>query len=124
MGAHVPATAPVVVLPWSLYESLPFTGNLLTANPASVFFPGRLVSPNDLQIPGAVTEARSPGNLAEVAVNPRPGSCLLQRTLTGLGVHWVIVEPALGGGADAASLLACGFQVRSGSLPGLVLLSG
>lgn len=121
---HVSSRAPVVVLPWSLYEELPFTGHLLTANPAPVVFPGNLISPNDLQIPGAVTEARSPGNLTQVAINPRPGSCALQRAVVGLGAHWVIVEPAVGGSADAASLLACGFQVRSGRLPGLVLLHG
>ena len=121
---HVSPRAPVVVLPWSLYEELPFTGNLLTANPAPVVFPGHLISPNDLQIPGAVTEARSPGNLTQVALNPRPGSCALQRAVLGLGAHWVIVEPAVGGSADAASLLACGFKVRSGRLPGLVLLQG
>ena len=121
---YVSPQAPVVVLPWSLYEELPFTGNRLTANPAPVFFPGRLISPNDLQIPGAVTEARSPGNLTQVALNPRPGSCALQRAVLGLGAHWVIVEPAVGGSADASSLLACGFHVRSGRLPGLVLLQG
>ncbi|MHB1500469.1 MAG: hypothetical protein ACYCYK_04760 [Candidatus Dormibacteria bacterium] len=121
---HVSPRAPVVVLPWSLYEELPFTGHLLTANPAPVVFPGHLISPNDLQIPGAVTEARSPGNLTQVALNPRPGSCALQRAVLSLGAHWVIVEPALGGSADAASLLACGLHVRSGRLPGLVLLQG
>lgn len=121
---HVPAQAPVLVLPWSNYEELPFTGNLLTANPAPVVFPGHLISPNDLQIPGAVTEARSPGNLVQVALNPRPGSCALQRTVLGLGAHWVIVEPAPGGSPDAASLLACGFEVRTGRLPGLALLHG
>ena len=121
---HVSPRAPVVVLPWSLYEELPFTGYLRTANPAPVVFPGNLISPNDLQIPGAVTEASSPGNLTRVAINPRPGSCALQRAVVGLGAHWVIVEPAVGGSADAASLLACGFQVRSGRLPGLVLLHG
>ncbi|MHB1527482.1 MAG: hypothetical protein ACYCZN_14630 [Candidatus Dormibacteria bacterium] len=121
---HVSPQAPVVVLPWSLYEELPFTGNLLTANPAPFVFPGHLISPNDLQIPGAVTEARSPGNLAQVALNLKPGSCALQRKLLSLGVHWAIVEPAPGGRAVAASLLACGFKVRSGSLPGLVLLQG
>ena len=119
---HVSPQSPVVVLPWSLYEALPFTGNLLTANPASVVFPGHLISPNDIQIPGVVTEARSPANLTQVAISPRPGSCTLQRTLRRLGVHWAIVEPAAGGRADADLLLACGFHVRSGTLPALVLL--
>jgi len=119
---HVSPRDRVVVLPWSLYEVLPFTGKLLTANPASVVFPGNLISPNDIQIPGVVTEARSPGDLASIAINPRPGSCALQRTLSRLEVHWAIVEPAPGGEADAAALLSCGFQAQSGRLPGLVLL--
>ncbi|MGB6772002.1 MAG: hypothetical protein WBF51_08360 [Candidatus Dormiibacterota bacterium] len=121
---HLAPRTPVLVLPWSLYETLPFTGNLLTANPAFVVFPGNLISPNDIQIPGVVTEARTPGNLIQVALNPRPGSCALQQTLRRLGVHWAIVEPAPGGSADAGALLACGFRVRSGGLPALVLLHG
>ncbi|MGC2296774.1 MAG: hypothetical protein WA695_08820 [Candidatus Dormiibacterota bacterium] len=121
---HVSPRTPVVVLPWSLYETLPFTGNLLTANPASVVFPGHLISPNDIQIPGVVTEASTPAHLAQVAINPRPPSCALQRTLRRLGVHWAIVEPAPGGNADAVTLMACGFRVRSGSLRALVLLHG
>lgn len=52
MEEHVASNSPVVVLPWSLSEALPFTGNLLTANPAPVFFPGQLISPNDL--PGVI----------------------------------------------------------------------
>ena len=119
---HVSPQTSVVVLPWSLYETLPFTGNLLTANPASVVFPGHLISPNDIQIPGVVTEARTPGDLVKVAFNPHPGSCALQQTLRRLGVRWAIVEPAPGGSADAAALLACGFRVRNGRLPALVLL--
>lgn len=124
MEQHVGPKSPVVVLPWSLYETLPFTGNLLTDNPAPVFFPGRLISPNDLQIPGQVSEARSPGNLTRVAVDANPNSCALASTLHRIGVHWALVEPAPGGGADAAALLACGFRVQSGALPGLALLQG
>ena len=122
LQGHVSPQAPVVVLPWTLYEELPFTGNLVTANPASVVFPGRLITPNDIQIPGVVSEARTPGNLARLAINPKPGSCALERTLVRLGVHWAIVEPAPGGSADAESLLSCGFHVRSGRLPALVVL--
>jgi hypothetical protein len=121
---HVSPQTLVVVLPWSLYETLPFTGNLLTANPASVVFPGRLISPNDIQIPGVVTEASTPGDLVKVAINARPGSCALKQSLRRLGVHWAIVEPAPGGSADAEVLLGCGFRVRRGALPALVVLQG
>ena len=121
---NVPASAPVLVLPWTLYEQLPFTGNLLTANPAPVFFPGHLTSPNDLQIPGAVTEARTPGNLTQLALDPLAPDCALARGIRRLGFHWVIVEPAPGGQQVASALLGCGFAVRSGRLPGLVVVRG
>ena len=121
---HVPAEAPILVLPWTLYEELPFTGNLLTANPATVYFPGRLTSPNDLQIPGAVTEAQTPGDLTQLALHPLAPDCALARGIRRLGYHWVIVEPAPGGQQVASALLSCGFAVRSGRLPGLVVVQG
>jgi hypothetical protein len=121
---HVPGGTPVLVLPWTLYEELPFTGNLLTANPAPVYFPGRLVSPNDLQIPGAVTEAAAPGDLTQLALDPLAPNCALARGLRRLGFHWVIVEPAPGGQQVASALLGCGFASRSGGLPGLVVVEG
>ena len=121
---HVPATAPVLVLPWTLYEELPFTGNVLTANPATVVFPGNLISPNDLQIPGAVTEARAPGALTQIALDPLAPDCGLARGILRLGFHWVIVEPAPGGEQGASALLSCGFGDRFGRLPGLVVLHG
>jgi hypothetical protein len=121
---HVPAGARILVLPWTLYEELPFTGNLLTANPATVYFPGRLTSPNDLQIPGAVTEAHAPGNLAQLALDPLAPDCALARGIRRLGYNWVIVEPAPGGQQAASALLGCGFAVRSGQLPGLVVVQG
>ena len=119
---HVSPQTPVLVLPWSLYETLPFTGNLLTANPASVVFPGHLISPNDIQIPGVVTEARTPGRPRQGRHQPAAGLLRAAADLRRLGVHWAIVEPAPGGSADAEALLACGFRVRSGRLPALVLL--
>ncbi|MHB1523806.1 MAG: hypothetical protein ACYCS9_01055 [Candidatus Dormibacteria bacterium] len=124
MERHIPAGAPILVLPWTLYEELPFTGNLLTANPATVYFPGHLTSPNDLQIPGAVTEAHAPGNLTQLALDPLAPDCALARGIRQLGYHWVIVEPAPGGQQAASALLGCGFAVRSGTLPGLVVVQG
>ena len=121
---HVPSSAPVLVLPWTLYEELPFTGNVLTANPATVVFPGNLISPNDLQIPGAVTEARAPGDLTQIALDPLAPGCGLARGIRRLGISWVVVEPAPGGEQGASALLGCGFQDRFGHLPGLVLLQG
>lgn len=121
---YVPQGSPVLVLPWTLYEELPFTGNLLTANPAPVYFPGHLISPNDLQIPGAVTESHTPGNLTQLALKPLAPHCALARGLRRLGIHWIIVEPAPGNLQVASALQGCEFGVRSGRLPGLVVLSG
>jgi len=121
LRAQVPARDRVVVLPWELYEPLPFTGDRLTANPAPVVFPGYLISPSDAQLPGAANPA-GPDDLARVALHPVDGSCALESTLRRLGVHWAIVEPAPGGQADARELLSCGFDVGYGHLPGLVVL--
>ena len=122
MQHHVPSQAPVLVLPWTLYEELPFTGNLLTANPANVIFPGKLISPNDLQIPGAVTESRAPGNLTQIALDPLAPDCALAREVRRLRISWVLVEPAPGGEQAASALLGCGFGDRFGKTPSLVLL--
>ena len=122
MRRHVPSRAPVLVLPWTLYEELPFTGNLLTANPANVIFPGKLISPNDLQIPGVVTESRAPGDLTQIAPNPLAPDCALAREVRRLRISWVLVEPAPGGEQAASALLGCGFGDRFGKTPSLVLL--
>ena len=122
MKRTVPSSSPVLVLPWTLYEELPFTGNVLTANPASVVFPGHLISPNDLQIPGAVTEASAPGNLTQIALDPLAPDCALAKGIRKLGISWVLVEPAPGGEQSASALLSCGFTVRFGEPPGLILL--
>jgi chromate transport protein ChrA len=119
---RAPASQPVVVLPWLLYEPLPFTGDRLVSNPAPVVFPGRLLSSNDAQITGAANET-GPDNLAGAALHPQPGSCELSSKLRRLGVEWAIVEPAPGGRADAGALLSCGFRVRYGHLSGVELLS-
>ena len=122
MRHNVPESARVLVLPWTLYEELPFTGNVLSANPAPVFFPGTLVSPSDIQIPGAVTEARAPGNLTKIALAPLAPDCALAKGIRRLGISWVLVEPAPGSAQVESAVLTCGFHIRFGQPPGLVLL--
>jgi hypothetical protein len=107
--------------PWTLYEPLPFTGHRLISNPAPVVFSGTLLSSNDAQIPGVANET-GPDDLAAAALHPKQGSCELASKLQRLGVKWAIAEPAPGGRADARSLLSCGFKVRYGRLPGIVVL--
>jgi hypothetical protein len=119
---RVSASQPVVVLPWVLYEPLPFTGNRLVSNPAPVIFPGHLLSSNDAQITGASNQT-GPDNLAEAALHPQTGSCELSSKLRQLGVKWAIVEPAPGGRTDLGALLGCGFTIRYGHPSGVELLS-
>jgi hypothetical protein len=71
-----------------------------------------------------VTEAQTPGNLTQLALHPLAPDCALARGIRRLGYHWVIVEPAPGGQQVASALLGCGFAVRSGQLPGLVVVQG
>jgi hypothetical protein len=118
---QVPSRQPVVVLPWELYVPLPFTGNRLVSNPAPVIFSGKLLSSTDAQVPGVANET-GPDDLAAAALHPKTGSCELASKLQRLGVRWAIVEPAPGGGADARALLSCGFKVRYGHLPGIVVM--
>ena len=55
----VPDDDPVVVLPWHLYQPLVASEGRLVANPARVFFPGELVVPQNLEIPGRFTDVAS-----------------------------------------------------------------
>src|SRR5438132_1576944 len=55
MGANVPAAEPVAILPWHLYEVLPFVGRP-TVDPAPVFFPGNLVRSEDPELPGGAAQ--------------------------------------------------------------------
>ncbi len=124
---HVPAADTVLVLPWHLYEGLPFTGYRVTANPASVIFPGRLLTPTDLQIPGRTTEVPSPHHIGSLALAPGTRSCQLAAAVRATGIHWVVIEDAAGGLGDGLRLQRCGFRVREGTLNGVnavAVLSG
>ncbi|MGC2192718.1 MAG: hypothetical protein WA751_10335 [Candidatus Dormiibacterota bacterium] len=121
MRSHVPPSSLVVVLPWELYEPLAFTGHRLTLNPASEVFPGTLVTSEDAQITGAQAQPGPPG-IAGASLHPVAGSCALKASLDRLGAHWALVEPAPRGRPDVREMVACGFKVRSGHAPGLVLL--
>lgn len=121
MKAHVPASSRVVVLPWELYEPLALSGHRLIANPATVVFPGTLVSPSDAQIAGA-NNAVGPDGIARASLHAVSRSCGLRTSLSSIGADWVLVEPAPHGAEDARELLACGFTVRFGHKPGPELL--
>lgn len=113
LEAHVPPDAQVAVLPWHLYESLDFTGGRLVRNPATVLFPGRLLTSDDPEVPGEPSEARS-----DIARSEAGGGCDLARALQDRGIRWVIVEDAPDGARDADRLRQCGYHDVYGTSTG------
>jgi len=105
---------PVAILPWHLYEALPFTGRL-AANPAPVLFPGALVTSQDPELSGA-PPLPSPGDvgaLSLAAADPHP--CALAAAVRATGARWVVVEDVAGGAQNRARLVSCGFHVIVGA---------
>jgi hypothetical protein len=97
---------PVAVLPWHLYEALPFIGRQ-TNDPATVFFPGNLLSSQSAELPGEPPDG--PVGAASSAAN----SCALATALRSLGARWALVLGNLPDGPAALSTLErCGFTVR------------
>ncbi len=111
LRTNVRASEPVAVLPWHLYEPLPFTGRL-TANPAPVFFPGTLIVPNDPELPGQTAPPPSPGDIGTLAQSP--SLCALADGLRGVGVRWVVLEQTVGSDDALRRLRSCGFRVVEG----------
>jgi hypothetical protein len=115
LDSHVDPRTPVVVLPWHLYESLPFAQNRLVANPAAEFFPGNLVTPNDPELIGETVLTPSPGDIGRAALNPSDTGCGLADAVRRAGIHWVVVENAPGGSDNALRLEQCGFHLAEGA---------
>ena len=112
VGDHVPSRQPVAVLPWHLYEPLAFTRRLV-ANPATVFFPGTLITPDDPELPGEPPPLPSGGIGAE-ALGPESRPCALAGALRSAGAHWVVLEQTTGAAEMLARLQPCGFTVVEG----------
>ena len=49
----------LLVFPWHLYLSFPFTGKRVVANPAQSFFGGEVIQGDNVQLPGLQTESTS-----------------------------------------------------------------
>jgi hypothetical protein len=113
MPAIVPSQAEVAVLPWHLYESMPFAANRLVANPARVFFPGHLVIASTPEIPGRIEEptARLQA-IATGAVSPWP--CALADAIRAAGIQWALLLDARPVDPQSSRLEDCGFRVISG----------
>jgi hypothetical protein len=104
MKANVPTAEAVAVLPWHLYETLPFIGRT-TADPAPVFFPGNLVRSLDPELPGQ----RPQDPISAASQNGY--DCSLADALRGAGIgRALVLEDAPDGAAAAATLGECGFR--------------
>jgi hypothetical protein len=100
---HVAPGAAVAVLPWHLYETLPFTGRE-TIDPAADFFPGRLLTSADPELPGK-PPVDPIGSAAE-----RGSGCALASALHDAGAdRALVITAAPAGAASLDALIRCGF---------------
>jgi hypothetical protein len=111
----VPDGERVAVLPWHLYQPLRATEGRLAANPATVFFPGRLTAPRNLEIPGRATEIVSRYDRIGLAGGRERGSpCALAETLRSLRIRWALVLDGAESAETISRLRACGFSLEEG----------
>jgi hypothetical protein len=105
----------VLVLPWHLYQPLAATGGRVVANPADVFFPGRLVIPRNLEIPGRFGESGSRYDAIGDAIRREGhGSCAAAAIIRRTDVEWVLVLDGLEGRETVIGLRRCGFALVQG----------
>ena len=106
----------VLVLPWHLYQALAPSKGRVVANPADVFFPGRLVVPKNLEIPGRFSEVNSPyDEIGEVIRRQGHGSCATARAIRRHAVRWVLVLDGLESRQAVQGLRRCGFTLVQGA---------
>ena len=112
---RVPGDERVAVLPWHLYQPLRVTEARLTANPAPVFFPGRLAVPHDIEIPGRATEITSRYDRIGLAVGREASfPCALAQTLRRLRIRWVLVLDGAESAETMSRLRTCGYSLVEG----------
>ena len=115
LAASVPPREPVAVLPWHLYQPLSFTEGRLVANPARVFFPGRIIAPRNLEIPGRTTEVITRyDRIGLVVAREGHGTCALATELRNQHVRWVLVLDAAEGAEVIRTLSRCGASLVHG----------
>jgi hypothetical protein len=87
------------VLPWSAYQRLPWNGNRAALDPASRFFPGQVVTIEDLLIGGGVNvEGDDPSSAAvNLAINRGDP---LGPALARAGVRYLLVERTAASAVD------------------------
>jgi len=114
LARHVPADEPVAVLPWHLYQPLRASDWRLAANPARVFFPGRLVTPHNLEIPGRATEVTSRYDQIGVVADAGGGICAVGRTIRSVQIRWIVVIDGAESGSTVNGLRRCGYALVEG----------
>jgi hypothetical protein len=99
----------IAVLPWHLYQPLRATGGRLVADPAPVFFPGRLVVPHSPDIPG-----RSYDVLSRYDQIGLVHGCRLAAVIHRLGIHFVLVLDGAESAQTVVDLRRCGYPLVEG----------
>jgi hypothetical protein len=109
---NVPSDEPIAILPWHLYQSLYVSEGRLVANPARVFFSGRVIAPNNLEIPGRETEITS--RYDRIGLVAGRGVCAVGREIRRLGISWVVVLDGEDNGPIVSGLPRCGYRLAQG----------
>jgi hypothetical protein len=99
----------IAVLPWHLYQPLRATGGRLVADPAPVFFPGRLVVPHSPDIRGRSYDVLSPYDRIGLA-----HGCRLAAVLHRLAIRFVLVLDAAESAQTVVDLRRCGYPLVEG----------
>jgi hypothetical protein len=109
----------IAVLPWHLYQPLRVTEGRLVADPAPVFFPGRLVTPHNADISGRAAAVLSPYDRIGLVGEAR--TCRLAAVIRRLRIQWVLVLDAAESAQTIVGLRRCGYALIEGR-PGFTAL--
>jgi hypothetical protein len=105
------------VLPWSTYQRYAWNGGRVALDPAIRYFPGQMVTSEDLVVGGGTTVVSDDPVTARIGAAVRSGTPL-GPVLAGAGVRYVLVEKSAAGGAHL--VLPAGRPLHDG--PELALL--
>jgi hypothetical protein len=124
LSRNVPDEEPVAVLPWHLYQLLRVSKGRLVADPAHLFFPGRLVTPNNLEIPGRETEITSRYDRIGLVAAHGAGICGVGREIRRLGLRWIVVLDGSESAQTVLGLRRCGYSLVQGRAGFTAVLRG
>jgi hypothetical protein len=98
-----------------LYQSLNVSEGRVVANPAPVFFPGRLVVPHNLEIPGRFSKVTSPTDRIGSVIERRDySSCAVARAIRRAGLRCVLVLDGAEAREIVLGLRRCAFALVQG----------